>query len=134
MAFTAAQIPGIADRLYPRELAGAAYPHGIPIRPEEELEALVRSEGVDTVCSDLEPLVPVMGYGKLQMRELSATLNAIDADVVVAGTPIDLRRILAIDKPVVRVRYDLEPASGPSLAALIEPVLRGTTSETPVLA
>src|SRR5690606_174266 len=49
VAFTAAQIPGIADRLYPKELAGDAYPHGIPIRPEDELEALIRTEGVDSV-------------------------------------------------------------------------------------
>ena len=82
----------------------------------------------------LDRLVPAMGYGKMQMHELSATLNAIDADVVLAGTPIDLRRVLTLNKPVVRVRYDLEPVSGPSLAELIAPVLRGTTSAEPVLA
>jgi predicted GTPase len=44
VAFTATQIPDIAGRTYPPELAGALYPHGIPIRPEEELEVLVRTE------------------------------------------------------------------------------------------
>ena len=42
------------------------------------------------------------------MRELEATLNAMPADVVLAATPIDLTRVLTLDKPVVRVRYELE--------------------------
>lgn len=49
VAFTATQIPGIAERFYPAELAGERYPAGIPIRPEAELEALVRDLDVDTV-------------------------------------------------------------------------------------
>ena len=44
VAFTAAQIPGIDDRLYPGSLAGPLYPDGIPIRPEAELEELIRAE------------------------------------------------------------------------------------------
>ena len=49
MAFTAAQIPNIAGRLYPPVLAGRAYPDGIPIHPEEELEALIRQHGIEEV-------------------------------------------------------------------------------------
>ena len=49
VAFTAAQIPGIADRVYPASLAGPLYPDGIPIRPEEDLERLIRDEHVDEV-------------------------------------------------------------------------------------
>ena len=49
MAFTAAQIPGIEGRLYPPELAGPLYPHGIPILPENDLEALIASHGVEEV-------------------------------------------------------------------------------------
>src|SRR5262245_43244752 len=49
VAFTAAQIPNIEGRLYPAELAGDLYPQGIAIRPEEELEAVVRDERVDDV-------------------------------------------------------------------------------------
>lgn len=64
-----------------------------------------------------------MGYGEEQMSELARTLNAVDADVVLAGTPIDLTRVLALNKPVVRVRYDLERVSGPALRDLIAPVL-----------
>jgi predicted GTPase len=49
VAFTAAQIPGIDDRVYPPSLAGSLYPEGIPIVPEERLADLIRSEGVDEV-------------------------------------------------------------------------------------
>ena len=57
VAFTATQIPGIADRIYPPSLAGPLYPEGIPIRPEEELTELVHAHGVDEVIlaySDLK--------------------------------------------------------------------------------
>ena len=71
----------------------------------------------------LEPLLPAMGYGPTQVRELEATLNRVDADIVLAATPIDLTRIVRLDKPVTRVRYDLVPVGGPSLAAVIEPIV-----------
>jgi predicted GTPase len=56
----------------------------------------------------LEHLVPAMGYGAEQTAELQETLNAVPADLVLAGTPIDLGRILHLNKPIVRVRYDLD--------------------------
>jgi predicted GTPase len=49
VAFTATQIPGIDERTYPPALAGARYPQGIPIRPEEELTHLIHQHGVDEV-------------------------------------------------------------------------------------
>lgn len=49
IAFTASQIPGIEDRVYPAELAGPHYPEGIPIRPEDDLESLVAEENIDEV-------------------------------------------------------------------------------------
>ena len=72
---------------------------------------------------DLDALLPAMGYGATQVHELEATLNTIPADIVLCATPIDLTRILHLDKPVVRVRYELEEVSGPSLASLLEPIL-----------
>ena len=78
----------------------------------------------------LEPLVPAMGYGGEQVAELEATLNAVDADIVLSATPIDLTRLLNLDKPITRVRYDLAPVGGPSLAELIEPIIRA--ARTPV--
>src|SRR4029453_16232843 len=61
LAFTAAQIPGIADRTYPPSLAGAFYPQGIPILPEEDLRAIVREHGVDEV---------VLAYSDLSHEEV----------------------------------------------------------------
>jgi len=49
VAFTATQIPGIANRIYPPELSGPRYPQGIPIHPEQELESLIRQQGIDQV-------------------------------------------------------------------------------------
>ncbi len=72
---------------------------------------------------DLDRLLPAMGYGDIQIRELEAALNAAPADVVLAATPIDLTRILRLDKPVVRVRYELEEVDGPGLRTLVEPVI-----------
>ncbi len=75
----------------------------------------------------LENLLPAMGYGRVQMDELQATLNAMPADLVLAANPIDLTRILTLDKPVVRVRYELEElpseADAPSLADLLAPIV-----------
>ena len=55
-------------------------------------------------------ILPAMGYGDQQIRELEETISRTPADTVVIGTPIDLRRVLTLDKPAVRVRYDLRPA------------------------
>jgi predicted GTPase len=60
----------------------------------------------------LEKLLPAMGYGQGQMHELESTLNAMPADLVLSATPIDLTRVLKLDKPVVRVRYELEELGG----------------------
>ena len=78
----------------------------------------------------LEPLVPAMGYGQAQVGELEATLNAVDADLVLCATPIDLTRVLSLTKPMTRVRYDLVEAGGTPLAELIEPIVR--MARTPV--
>jgi predicted GTPase len=65
------------------------------------------------------PLVPAMGYGADMVADLEATVNATPADVVVAGTPMDLGRFIHANKPVVRVRYDLNVVSKPNLEDVI---------------
>lgn len=65
-------------------------------------------------------VLPAMGYGDYQIGELEETINASDVDLVIIGTPIDLGRILKIDKPTVRVRYDLESTGDPTLKDVIE--------------
>jgi predicted GTPase len=71
----------------------------------------------------LESLVPAMGYGATQTSELEATLNAVDADLVLSATPIDLTRVLHLDKPITRVQYELAQVDGTPLAELIEPIV-----------
>ena len=68
---------------------------------------------------DIGILLPAMGYGADQMKDLAATINASDADAVVIGTPIDLGRILDIDKPHTRVTYDLAEIGSPNLTEVL---------------
>jgi len=60
-------------------------------------------------------LLPAMGYGEEQMRDLSATIEATDCDSVVIATPIDLARVIKIDKPNTRVKYDLQEIGHPDM-------------------
>ncbi len=65
-------------------------------------------------------LLPAMGYGKDQIHDLETTINATDCDVVVIGTPIDLSRIIKINKTTVRVRYELEEIGKPDLVSVLK--------------
>jgi predicted GTPase len=73
------------------------------------------------------PVLPAMGYGAAQMRELAETIRRCPCDVVVVGTPIDLARVVALDKPSVRVTYDIEETSSPGLADILERRLAAAT-------
>lgn len=63
----------------------------------------------------LEDVLPAMGYGKKQMAELEKTINAADVDAIVIGTPIDLAKLIKINKPSTRIRYDLQEIGKPDL-------------------
>lgn len=65
------------------------------------------------------PLLPAMGYDRAQMEELRETIERSDADVVLIGTPIDLRRLIDFDKPALRVSYRLEEVGEPTLADVL---------------
>ncbi|NLS44941.1 MAG: GTPase [Firmicutes bacterium] len=67
----------------------------------------------------LEPLVPAMGYSKDQIAELEETIHRTPADVVIMGTPIDLRRVLSVNKPTLRVGYEIEEITKPDLQDVI---------------
>jgi predicted GTPase len=74
---------------------------------------------------DVGPVLPAMGYSDGQLAEMEKIIDATEADVVVIGTPIDLRRVIDIRKPAVRVRYDLDVLpDSPSLNDVLAPVLR----------
>ena len=68
---------------------------------------------------EIGTLLPAMGYGDEQKADLQATINAVDCDAVVIGTPIDLTRIVTIDKPTVRVGYELQEIGQPDLAQVL---------------
>jgi predicted GTPase len=73
---------------------------------------------------DVGPVLPAMGYSDGQLAEMQKIIDSAEADVVVIGTPIDLRSVIEIRKPAVRVRYDLEVlADSPSLLDVLKPVL-----------
>src|SRR5437868_3509754 len=108
-AVLAAKQHGAAELIDPREHAVgtiadtfAAYPH-------------------------VGPLLPAMGYGRRQMKDLRATIRASNPDLVLIGTPIDLRRLIDLDTPALRVTYKLQEVGEPTLEdvladrGLIEP-------------
>ena len=64
-------------------------------------------------------MLPALGYGEAEIADLQATIQATPCDVVVIGTPVDLSRILQIDKPTVRVRYDYAEAKTPGLKEVL---------------
>jgi predicted GTPase len=68
----------------------------------------------------LGPVLPAAGYGDAQREALRRTIEASDAERVVAGTPIDLAAVLGLAKPVVRVHYELEDLDRPGLGALVD--------------
>jgi len=66
------------------------------------------------------PILPAMGYGEAQMRDLEATIAKADVDLVIIGTPIDLRRVIKLDKPYQRVRYELQEIGQPTLEDILK--------------
>jgi len=69
-------------------------------------------------------VLPALGYGDAEIADLAATIDRVDCDVVVIGTPIDLSRVLAIRKPVVRVSYEFEELGAPVLPDLLRERLK----------
>jgi predicted GTPase len=71
----------------------------------------------------IEHVLPAMGYGDDQIRDLEATVRATPCDLVVIGTPVDLRRLIDFDRPAVRVTYELAERGKPDLEDLLRPVV-----------
>ena len=69
-------------------------------------------------------LLPAMGYGDEQIKDLESTINNTECDVVIIGTPIDLRRLIDIKQPSVRVTYDLEETGSPTMADVLQPFIK----------
>ena len=69
-------------------------------------------------------LLPAMGYGDKQVKDLETTINKVPCDAVIIGTPIDLNRLIKIRKPTVRVRYELQEIGKPDLMDVLKPFLK----------
>lgn len=69
---------------------------------------------------DIGTLLPAMGYGEKQIKDLEETINKADADLVIIGTPIDLRKLVKMNKPAVRVTYELQEIGKPDLVDVLK--------------
>ncbi|MCI0330383.1 MAG: cyclic 2,3-diphosphoglycerate synthase [candidate division Zixibacteria bacterium] len=69
-------------------------------------------------------LLPAMGYGAAQIRDMQQTINRVPADLVIVATPIDLGKLLTVKKPLLRVRYELEELGKPGLKDVLAPFLK----------
>lgn len=72
-------------------------------------------------------VLPAMGYGTQQIRDLEATINACRCDLVMSATPVDLSRLVTIDKEIMRVRYDYRDNSEPTLGEIVMGMLEAKT-------
>jgi predicted GTPase len=77
------------------------------------------------IYPEIGVLLPAMGYGDEQLRDLETTINSTDCDSVVIGTPIDLGRIIDIKKPHTRVYYNLQEIGRPDLTGMLEDFIKG---------
>lgn len=72
----------------------------------------------------IENVLPAMGYGEKQLKDLEETINNSDCDAVIIGTPIDLTRVININKPSTRVYYDLDEVEGPNLETILQDFIK----------
>jgi len=68
----------------------------------------------------IDTVLPAMGYGEQQLKDLEDTINQADCDAVIIGTPMDLTRIIHINKPCTRVHYELDEVGTPNLESVLE--------------
>lgn len=80
---------------------------------------------------EIGTLLPAMGYGLEQIRDLETTINRVPCEAVIIGTPIDLRRVLKIRRPSTRVRYTLEERSQPDIANALDRLIRAKKIRIP---
>ena len=102
----AARAAGAAELVDPRPFAAGSI-----------AETFAKYDGIGAV-------LPAMGYGEEQLRELEETIDATDCDVVVTGTPMDLGRLISVRHPVRHARYALADHDEPTLAEALEPFVR----------
>ena len=105
--YAAALEAGASEIVHPR-------PHAVP-----EIAALYAQ------YPQLGPVLPAMGYSPVQLEQLARSIDAVPADVIISGTPVDLAALAVFNKPVVRARYELAEAESPGLGDAIDRFLGG---------
>lgn len=101
-------------------VAAKRYGAGELVRPQPYLQKGGNLEQVFREFNQLEEVLPAMGYSAAQLAELEDTINRCDCDVVLAGTPMDLTKVIKVNKPVVRVTYELEETGPLNMKNVIE--------------
>jgi predicted GTPase len=97
----------------------AAQKHGAKEIVDPRPYAIGTIKDTYTKYPGIGTLLPAMGYGKKQIQELEDTINAVDCDIVIIGTPIDLSRIVKINKKSIRVKYELQEIGRPDLEEVL---------------
>jgi predicted GTPase len=104
----------------------AAQAGGAPVRVDPRPYAVGSIADVYAEYPHIGSVLPAMGYSDEQLRDLEATINAVDCDVVVSATPIDLGRLIDSRHPIRRVSYELRELGEPTLADVLAPVIERT--------
>ncbi len=112
-ATVAAQQAGVAERVDPRPYAVGSIAEAFRKYPQ------------------IGRVLPAMGYSDVQLRELEATINAADCDVVLTGTPFDLGRVIRSRHPLRHVGYELQEIGEPTLKDLLAPVIARAAARQP---
>ncbi len=98
----------------------AARKHGAAEIVDPRPWATGRIKNTFEIYPGIGELLPAMGYGAEQMADLEKTINAVECDVVLIGTPIDLSRLVKINKPTLRIGYALEEQGSPNLSEILD--------------
>jgi predicted GTPase len=101
----------------------AAREHGAAAIVDPRAQAVGSIKATFAKYRHVTDVLPAMGYGRKQISELEKTINAVDCDLVLIGTPIDLSRVLKINKPTLRVGYELQEMEPGQLEAAIRKVV-----------
>jgi predicted GTPase len=110
----------------------------VAARDAHALQVDPRSDAVGSIAETLarfphiDRVVPAMGYSDAQLRDLERTINAVECDAVIAGTPIDLRRLVDSRHPIRSVTYSLEELGEPRLANVLALIVERARRGPPV--
>jgi predicted GTPase len=101
----------------------AAQKYGARKIVDPRLSAVGKLADTYKTYPEIGVLLPAMGYSKQQLKDLETTINRVESDSVIIGTPIDLNRIIKINKPATRVYYDLQEIGEPNLETVLNDFL-----------